>query len=87
MAGECFVSASEITSPYLTAEEAAKYLRLTERALAHFRGDGGGPVYRKHGARVVYHIEDLDCWSATRRYADTGAVRGRLNGETADAQS
>ena len=85
MAGEDCASALETTSPYLTTEEAAKYLRLTARALVHFRSDGGGPVYRKHGARVVYHLDDLNRWSASRRYADTGAVAGRLNGQEPDA--
>jgi hypothetical protein len=26
-----------------------------------------GPDSRKHGGRVVYHIDDLDAWSRERR--------------------
>jgi hypothetical protein len=59
-------------SPFLNVAEAAVYLRISERALENFRAFGGGPWYRKHGARVIYHIEDLDEWSHSRRYADTG---------------
>jgi hypothetical protein len=70
--GECRVLAPEITSPFLTVEEAAAYLRLSVRALEYFRKVGGGPVYRKHGGRIVYHIDDLDAWSATLRYAHRG---------------
>lgn len=68
------VVAPEIESPFLTIKETAAYLRLTERALENFRQVGGGPVYRKHGGRVVYHKDDLDAWSARLRYAHSGAA-------------
>ena len=55
-------------SPYLQPDEAASYLRITLRSLENFRVTGKGPAYRKHGGRVVYHIEDLDEWSQHRRY-------------------
>lgn len=58
-------------SPFLSIDEAALYLRVTARALEHFRGEGGGPAYRKHGGSIVYHILDLDCWSSLRRYSST----------------
>lgn len=60
-----------IESPYLKAEEASIYLRVSVRALEHYRQDGGGPAYRKHGGLVVYHINDLDRWSARRRFRTT----------------
>ncbi len=68
------VVAPEIESPFLTVDEAAAYLRLTARALENFRQVGGGPLYRKHGGRVVYHRDELDEWSAQLRYAYSGAV-------------
>ena len=55
-------------SPFLWPDEAANYLRITIRSLENFRVTGKGPAYRKHGGRVVYHIEDLDHWSSRRRY-------------------
>lgn len=55
-------------SPFLDAEEAAQYLRITLRALESFRVKGDGPSYRKHGARVLYHLADLDDWSMRRRF-------------------
>jgi molybdenum cofactor biosynthesis enzyme MoaA len=55
-------------SPFLHPDEAADYLRITRRALENFRVTGKGPAYRKHGGRIVYHIEDLDEWSQHRRY-------------------
>ena len=72
--GECRVTAPEIESPFLTVDEAAAYLRLTARALENFRQAGGGPIYRKHGGKVVYHKDDLDAWSKELRYAHSGAA-------------
>lgn len=72
--GECRVSAPELESPYLNTEEAAAYLRISVRALENYRLEGGGPPYRKHGGRVVYHKRDLDVWSRARRYTDTGGA-------------
>ncbi|MGE0180769.1 MAG: helix-turn-helix domain-containing protein [Parvularculaceae bacterium] len=62
---------SKDPSPFLSIDEAALYLRVTARALEHYRCDGGGPAYRKHGGSIVYHIHDLDRWSAQRRYSST----------------
>lgn len=62
------VRAPQIDSPFFSAHEAATYLRISLRALENFRTTAEGPVYRKHGGRVVYHIQDLDGWSARRRF-------------------
>ncbi len=59
------------STPFLSIDEAALYLRVTPRALEHFRGEGGGPDYRKHGGSIVYHKLDLDRWSAMRRFKST----------------
>ena len=69
--GKSKVKTLEIESPYLRPEEAAIYLRVSVRALEHYRQDGGGPAYRKHGGLIVYHINDLDRWSARRRFRTT----------------
>ncbi len=63
-----------IESPFLYAEEAASYLRLSDRTLEFYRTHGGGPAYRKHGHRVVYHRAELDSWSAARKYTSTGGA-------------
>ncbi|MFZ5615858.1 MAG: helix-turn-helix domain-containing protein [Pseudomonadota bacterium] len=65
----------------MTVDEAAAYLRLTPRALENFRQVGGGPIYRKHGGRVVYHKDELDAWSEQLRYVHSGAAcrNGGLN--------
>lgn len=53
-------------SPFLTAQEAADYLRLDVKTLNNMRWRGEGPNYRKHGGKVVYHQSDLEQWSSDR---------------------
>lgn len=56
-------------SPFLSTEQAAFYLGLSARKLQQMRGQGCGPVFRRHSRYVRYHIDDLDAWSkgASRR--------------------
>lgn len=52
-----------MTSPYLTAREAAEYLRRTPTCLRQWRVKGIGPRYsRPDGTQVLYSREDLDAW-------------------------
>lgn len=69
--GKARAKARADKSPFLSIDEAALYLRVSARALEHFRGEGGGPAYRKHGGSIVYHIHDLDSWSSLRRFSST----------------
>ena len=46
----------------LRTEEAARWLGLSGRTLEKHRCTGTGPVYRKIGRRVVYHLSDLQAW-------------------------
>lgn len=63
-------------SPYLSPKEAGVYLRVSESTLAHLRRQGGGPAYRKHAHKVVYHRDELEAWSQHREFRSTGAVAG-----------
>ena len=58
-------------SPFLTTVDAATYVCLSRRTLEKMRTTGNGPVYRKHGRYVRYHVADLDAWSAARRTRST----------------
>lgn len=49
--------------PYLNTEQAAFHLGLSPRTLQAMRRTGKGPAFRRHGARVRYHIDDLGTWS------------------------
>lgn len=56
--------AASATSPqFLTTVEAAELLRLSPRTLEKQRVLGGGPQFRKFGARVVYAMADLRAWA------------------------
>jgi hypothetical protein len=60
--------AKEPEKPFLNTKEAAAWLRLTKNTLEKMRVQGTGPIYRKHGRYVRYHIEDLvDYSNSTRR--------------------
>ena len=50
-------------SPFLSNQQAAFYLGLTTRTLEQMRKDGRGPIFRRHGRFIRYHINDLDDWS------------------------
>ena len=56
---------------FLTNDEAAAFLRLSPRTLEKQRVLGGGPRYRKFGARVLYAVADLRTWADGRAYGMT----------------
>lgn len=63
---------AEADSPaFLTTEEAGAFLRLSPRTLEKQRVLGGGPRFRKFGARVVYAAADLRAWADSRAYGMT----------------
>jgi predicted DNA-binding transcriptional regulator AlpA len=56
-----------------TTPVAAEYLGLSPATLETMRSRGGGPVFVKLGARVVYRREELDEWLASHRKTSTSA--------------
>ena len=70
-------------SPFLNTAQAAHYLGLSVRTLEDWRGEGLGPLSRRHGRFVRYHIDDLDAWSRGERSAQdldrhTGSESGHV---------
>ena len=57
--------------PFLNTREAAAWLGLTKNTLEKMRVFGAGPLYRKHGRYVRYHMEDLAAWSESRKRRST----------------
>jgi Helix-turn-helix domain len=51
--------------------EAAAWLRLTKNTLEKMRVQGRGPICRKHGRYVRYHIEDLVDYSKANKRSST----------------
>ena len=56
---------------YLRRKDAAQYLKTTYgfgggRSLAKLACIGGGPLFHKAGAAVLYRREDLDAWALSK---------------------
>lgn len=64
-------AAQHARSDFLTTVEAAEFLRLSPRTLEKQRVLGGGPRFRKFGARVLYAAGDLRSWADSRAYGMT----------------
>ncbi len=60
----------------LKTRQAADYLGLARSTLEKLRVFGGGPVYEKLGRSVVYDVDDLERWAASRKRSNTsGSIR------------
>lgn len=55
---------------------AASYLGISTRTLAKLASIGGGPVFAKINARVIYDTRDLDRWVEARKRSSTSDVGG-----------
>jgi predicted DNA-binding transcriptional regulator AlpA len=55
----------------LNVIKAADYTGLSKSSLDKLRVYGGGPLYIKVGARVVYDRVDLDTWLTGKKVANT----------------
>lgn len=62
-------------NPYLNTKEAAARLRLSTNTLEKMRVRGTGPVYRKHGRYVRYHIDDLEKYSEDSKRRSTSDAK------------
>jgi hypothetical protein len=72
------IPAARANPEFLTTDEAGAFLRLSPRTLEKQRVLGGGPRFRKFGARVVYAAADLRAWADSRAYdmtSDPGYVQ------------
>ena len=65
------VPAAPANPEFLTTDEAGAFLRLSPRTLEKQRVLGGGPRFRKFGARVVYAAADLRAWADIHTYGMT----------------
>ena len=69
---------------YLTNDEAAEYLRLSPRTLEKQRVIGGGPRFRKFGARVVYAVADLRAWAYRNTFGMTSGFNHKKRKEVTE---
>ncbi len=59
----------------LRVPEAATYVGLSVSTLNKMRCRGDGPVFVKLGRAVVYRIDELDRWLASRSVRSTSEYR------------
>lgn len=52
---------------YMTSDQAASHLVLSEATLRNWRSAGQGPAYVKVGRSVRYMTTDLDGWMGAQR--------------------
>jgi hypothetical protein len=55
----------------LNVIQAADYTSISKSSLDKLRVYGGGPLYIKVGARVIYDRIDLDTWLIGKKIANT----------------
>ena len=55
----------------LNVLQAADYTNISKSSLNKLRVYGGGPLYIKVGARVIYDRVDLDAWLERKKVANT----------------
>ena len=67
------MSTPAASSPLLTPQEAAEFLRSKDRTLERWRSTGDGPPFVKVGRKVVYRLTDLNAWLEQQRRTHTGA--------------
>lgn len=63
----------------LRVKKAAEYLGVSKSLLDKLRCYGGGPVYSKLGATVLYTTADLDDWVASKRVAANSNVQSKAS--------
>lgn len=56
---------------YLSTEETAEHIRMSQSWLAKARLSGEGPPFIKAGRTVLYDVEDVDLWMAERKRRST----------------
>src|SRR6266496_3193213 len=57
----------------LSSDAAARYLGIQPNTLARWRMNGQGPVWEKHGRRVLYYRADILAYRQARRRLGTAA--------------
>ena len=60
------------SSPWLRPPAAGEHLGgISTSTLAKWRLTGFGPAYSKAGRNIIYHVQNLDAWAASRRRLST----------------
>jgi len=81
--GEAHDGEIEMTDDgYMSTEEAAAYLRLSERTLQSYRGSGKGPPFSRFGNRVRYLRSKVVAWGREREARSTSEADEKAREDT-----
>lgn len=61
----------EANSDLMTPDEAAARLRASTTTLQRWRCNGNGPKYIKSGARIFYHLKDIEAYERENQRSQT----------------
>ena len=61
------MSTEYVCRQFLPEMKAAEYLGVSQPTLNRWKHSGKGPAHYDFPGRVMYTVEDLDAWLATRR--------------------
>ncbi len=59
----------------LDTQEAAAWLGLSPKTLERYRVNGGGPEFKRLGARVRYLLAEVEAWASARRWTSISRER------------
>ena len=62
---------------WLTQEQLASRLDLSQRTLERMRNVGSGPRFAKVGKRVLYRLSDVEEWLAKHSFCSTAEAKLR----------
>src|SRR5262249_9990093 len=62
---------SPLGETFLTDAQLAELLQVSRRTLQRWRGEGGGPRFRRHGANIRYALSDALEWSEAKSATST----------------
>jgi hypothetical protein len=60
---------------YLTVDDTSVSYHIPKRTLERMRRDGSGPRYHKCGKKILYRLDDIECWLAGRAFLTTAEAR------------
>ncbi len=60
---------------WLTQDQLAARLDLSQRTLERMRNAGSGPRFAKTGKKILYRLQDVEAWLAERSFSSTAEAK------------
>lgn len=69
-----------MSEEYVRVDRAAEIIGVSVNTLSYWRWTAQGPPYTKAGSRVLYGVDDLRQWMASRRVVPGGQEEASSGG-------